>query len=214
MADLAMACACGTVRGVAHDLSPDQGNHLVCYCDDCQAFVHFLGHAADHTDAHGGTEILQTSPARVSIEEGGDQLACVQLRPKGLLRWYAGCCRSPIGNTQASGRMPFVGLFASAFRPRSAEVETALGPIRARVNARFAQGDRSELEASEGWSLPMIFSFARIVLGAWVRGDARRSPFFDPETRAARAVPRVLTEAERAEVEAARDAGAGQASLR
>ncbi|MGI9431626.1 MAG: DUF6151 family protein [Myxococcota bacterium] len=213
MADLAVACACGTVRGVARDLSPDRGNHLVCSCDDCQAFAHFLGDAADHTDAHGGTEILQTSPARLSIHAGGDHLACMRLRPKGLLRWYADCCRAPIGNTHASGRVPFVGLFCSAFRPRSAEVETALGPIRARVNARFAQGDL-RLEASEGWSLPMILSFARIVLGAWVRGDARRSPFFDPETGASRATPRVLTGAERGEVEAARDAGAGQASLR
>jgi len=214
MADLAIACGCGTVRGVARDLSPDRGNHLVCYCDDCQAFAHFLGHAADHTDAHGGTAILQTSPARVSITEGDDHLACMRLQPNGLLRWYADCCRSPIGNTQASGRMPFVGLFCSAFRPPSAEVERALGPIRARVQARSARGDLGGLEASEGWSLPMILSFARIVLGAWLRGDARRSPFFDPETGAPRASPRVLTEVERAEVEAARDAGAGQASLR
>ena len=214
MTDLAIACACGTVRGAVRDLSPDRGNHLVCYCDDCQAFALFLGDGLDHTDAHGGTEILQTSPARVSIEAGDDHLACMRLQPNGLLRWYADCCRSPIGNTQASGRVPFVGLFCSAFRPRSSEAETALGPIRARVNARFAQGDRSGLDASEGWSLPMIIRFARIVWGAWLRGDARRSPFFDPETGKARATPTVLTDAERGKLEGARAAGAGQASLR
>lgn len=158
-------------------------------------------------DAHGGTEILQISPARLSITEGNDRLACLRLRPKGLLRWYAACCKSPLGNTQATGQVPFVGLFCSALGPSAAEVEVALGPIRARVNGRFAQGDRgpddhAELEAFERWSLPMILRFARIVLAARLRGDHRRSPFFDSRTGDPVAVPRILTEAELSAVEA------------
>lgn len=209
MSDVALACSCGAVRGEVRGLSPQNGNHLVCYCDDCQSFVHFLGRAWDTMDAHGGTEILQTSPARLTITEGRDHLACMRLRPNGLLRWYADCCKSPLANTQASGRVPFVGLFCCALGS-SAEVETAVGPIRARVNARFAQGDRGALDAFERWSLPMILRFARLVIGARLRGDQRRSPFFDAETRALAATPRVLTEAELGEVEAARDAGAEQ----
>jgi len=214
MPDLVLACSCGAVRGVVRDLSLQRGNHLVCYCDDCQSFAHALGRAAEVLDAHGGTEILQTSPARVSIEKGNEHLACLRLRPNGLLRWYADCCRSPLGNTQAAGRVPFVGLFCNALGPSPAEVAAALGPVRARVNARFAQGDRSEIDAFERWSVPMILRFARIVLGAWLRGDARRSPFFSPRTGSPIAVPRLLTEAELVAVEAARDAGAGEAGLR
>ena len=33
-------------------------NRVVCYCDDCQAFLHYLKRA-DLLDAHGGTDIVQ-----------------------------------------------------------------------------------------------------------------------------------------------------------
>ena len=35
---------------------------MVCYCDDCQAFLHYLGRA-DLLDALGGTDIVQMAPA-------------------------------------------------------------------------------------------------------------------------------------------------------
>lgn len=214
MTDLTAACSCGEVRGVARDLSPQRGNHLVCYCDDCQSFAHFLGRAPDVLDSHGGTEILQMSPARLSITDGTDRLACVRLRPNGLLRWYAACCKAPFGNTHATGQVPFVGLFWSVLGPSPGEAEAALGPVRARVNARFARGDLGEVEAFDRWSLPMILKFARIVVGARLRGDHRRSPFFRHGAGAPVASPRVLTRVELSELEALRDAGAGQAGLR
>ena len=46
----------------ARNASPEAVNRMVCYCDDCQAFVHYLGHA-DLLDAHGGTDIVQMAPA-------------------------------------------------------------------------------------------------------------------------------------------------------
>ena len=33
-------CHCGEVRGFVADASPRTVNHVGCYCDDCQAFVH------------------------------------------------------------------------------------------------------------------------------------------------------------------------------
>src|SRR5688572_12534539 len=101
-ADLPVRCSCGTLRAVVRGASGGRGNHVVCYCDDCQSFAHFLERADDTLDAHGGTEIYQMSPARLEIIDGADRLACVRLAPKGLLRWYAACCRTPIGNTLAS----------------------------------------------------------------------------------------------------------------
>ena len=210
MSDLALACSCGNVRGVLRDVAPERGNHLVCYCDDCQAFAHALGAAEAVLDAHGGTEIFQTSPARLSFEAGVEQLACLRLRPNGLLRWYAGCCASPLANTQAGGAIPFVGVVCGAILP-SDEATAALGPIRARVNARFARGDRAGLDAHDGWSVPMIGRFARIVLGAWLRGDAKRSPFFDAATGSPVAAPRVLGDEE---LERALAGGAGASGLR
>ena len=64
---------------MAHEVSPGAGNHAVCYCDDCQAFAHFLGRAADILDPHGGTEIFQMSPARIALTAGTERLACMRL---------------------------------------------------------------------------------------------------------------------------------------
>ncbi len=33
----------------------------------------------------------------------------MRLTPMGLLRWYAGCCNTPIGN-MVSARVPFIGI--------------------------------------------------------------------------------------------------------
>ena len=65
--ELALRCRCGTVRGVARDVAPSTVNHCFCYCDDCQAFAHFLGRADDVLDAYGGTEITQMSQANVGF---------------------------------------------------------------------------------------------------------------------------------------------------
>ena len=203
---LSVRCACGSFRGVARGVSAKIGNRLVCYCDDCQSFAHALGAADRVLDAHGGTDIFQMSPAWLEIVEGREQLACLRLRPGGMLRWYASCCDAPIGNT-ISGRMPFVGLILSR-DPASdgPERDEAIGPVRTRVNARFAKGDRAQLDAHDRAPLGLILRFVRIVFGAWLRGGQRRSPFFDPETGKPVARPRVLGEDELRRAETARDA--------
>jgi hypothetical protein len=193
--DVPLRCACGAVRGVARGLGPGRGHRVVCYCDDCQAFAHFLGGAERILDSHGGTDIFQTSSSRLEIGQGNDRLACVRLTPRGPLRWYADCCRTPIANTPPSPHVPFAGLihafldFAATGRSR----DELLGPVRTRIYARFAAGDRARLDAHDG--LPVVRLFARVapfLLSAWLRRDPLRSPFFDPATRAPIAPPQVL----------------------
>jgi hypothetical protein len=206
--DLPLRCACGALRGVVRGVSARAGNRVVCYCDDCQSFAHFLGGTERILDAHGGTEIFQTSPARVAITAGAEHLACMRLRPGGLVRWYAGCCRTPIGNTLATRQVPFVGLIhactpaAAAGRSR----DDALGPIRGRAHTRFAKGDRAQLDSGSRTLASMIVRFAATVLVARLRGDHRRSPFFDAQSGAPIATPHVLGPEELRRVEAARDA--------
>ena len=89
--DVPLKCNCGTVRGVAREVSESNGNRLVCYCDDCQYFAHFLGRAEDILDPHGGSDIFQMAPARIEIIEGESAIACVRLTPGGLMRWYSDC---------------------------------------------------------------------------------------------------------------------------
>ena len=196
-ADLPVRCSCGALRGTARSVSGDRGNRVICYCDDCQAFAHFLERAEETLDRHGGTDIFQMSPARLEITAGADRLACMRLTPSGLLRWYAGCCRTPIGNTLASRQVPFVGLVLACVDPTSRE---ALGPIRAHLNARFAKG-RLE-HASNRVPAAILLRLLRISLAARLRGDHRRSPFFDHTTGAPVAPPRVLTADELAAIRA------------
>src|SRR5262249_31767225 len=103
-----LRCRCGGVRGRVKDAAPQTVNRLVCYCDDCQAFAHHLGRA-DLLDPHGGTDIVQVAPASVAFDEGADRIEGVRLGPKGLYRWYAKCCNTPVGNT-VSPAVAFVGI--------------------------------------------------------------------------------------------------------
>ncbi len=41
--DVELGCRCGKIHGWARGLSPDRVNRILCYCDDCQAFMHALG---------------------------------------------------------------------------------------------------------------------------------------------------------------------------
>ncbi|MBW2282359.1 MAG: hypothetical protein JRG76_12200 [Deltaproteobacteria bacterium] len=195
------------MRGVARGVSGERGNRLVCYCDDCQSFAYFLERPDEILDAHGGTDIFQMSPARLDLTDGLEHLACMRLRPSGMLRWYADCCRTPIGNTPASRQAPFVGLIHSCSdAPQGTSRDDVVGPVRARVNARFARGDRARLDAHDRAPLSLIVRFVGLLLWARLRGDQSRSPFFDAQSGEPSARPRVLTADELRAVEAARDA--------
>jgi hypothetical protein len=193
--DLGLRCRCGTVRGVAHGVSPAIGNHCVCYCDDCQAFQKFLGRAADVLDPNGGTDIFQLSPARLTFSAGVDEIACIRLTAKGLARWYASCCNTPIGNTPATAGIPFVGLIrAFAVEPAS----DAFGPIETRVFRQFAVGDREAIPPDGVPQWRMALRVVSLILRWRLRGDQRRSPLFDAATGAPLATPYVLSREERA----------------
>ena len=180
---------------------------MVCYCGDCQSFAHFLGRANEILDPRGGTEIFQTSPARVEFTQGRERLACMRLTPKGLLRWYADCCKSPIGNTAITREIPFVGLICVCFDGASAgrALDAALGPVRAHVNTDHAKPDAAGRKTRTSGLLPSLLRFARLLLQARLRGDHKASPFFDARSGQPTAIPRVLSESELREVERRRD---------
>ncbi|MGE4606693.1 MAG: DUF6151 family protein [Myxococcota bacterium] len=208
--DVPIRCSCGALRGIVRGVSGQNGNRLVCYCDDCQSFAHFLGRADEVLDAHGGTDIFQTTPVHIEITEGADRLACMRLTAGGLLRWYADCCKTPIGNTRGSRRVPFVGVVHSCM-DHAADIrfrDEALGAVRARINGRFAKGDLAQLSAHQRAPVSML-RVVPMMLFAWLRGESTPSPFFDAATGKPRVVPRILSEDELREVVAARDAVSG-----
>ena len=204
--DVPMGCSCGTLRGVARGLTPELGTRGICYCDDCQSFAHFLGRADEILDEHAGTDIFQISPARIELTAGTEQLACISLTPR-LVRWYADCCGTPIGNTLPVYQLPFVGLIHSCIQfAKGQSADAVLGPIRWRVHGRYAKGDRGQLDAYDRASLSLIWRFARMVLAARLRGDHKRSPFFDPRTGEPTVTPRMLNDHELQQIARKRNA--------
>lgn len=202
-----LRCSCGKLEGVANDVGPSQGNHIICYCDDCQAFQHFLGQADNVLDAHGGTRIFQMSPGKVEFSTGREQLACMRLGPKGVVRWYAACCNTPVGNTLATRALPFVGLISECMDVGTlgGSFERALGPLKCGVHGRYALGTPTDVAVHDSAPVSFVVSFLGKTLSWRLRGAHQRTPFFDANGELS-ATPKVLTKAERDDVNAAREA--------
>ena len=113
---MTVQCQCSKLTGTLEDVSPQTVNRFVCYCNDCQAFAHFLDREADVLDAHGGTEIMQMAPSHLKFTGGQDHIACMRLSDKGIYRWYSRCCNTPIANT-GGFKLPFVGLTHNCVHP-------------------------------------------------------------------------------------------------
>jgi hypothetical protein len=197
--DLPLRCKCGRVRGVAIDVSPSTGFRFVCYGGDCQAFARFLKRT-DVLDPSGGTDIFQMPPARIKLSAGADALRCLGFSDR-VLRWYSDCCRTPIANTSAGPRFPLAGVIHCFMDCEASghSRDEALGAALCRVFERSATAPlppNAPPPPSPGLYLRRIPS----LLGWWARGLARPSPFFDDSTKAPRAVPRMLTPDDRAEV--------------
>lgn len=176
-----LACRCGATRWTIAADAP--GTHVECYRADCQTFLNHLK-AEDYLDAAGGTELFQTLPHAIRFSKGQENLRLLRLSPKGLLRWYAGCCGTPIANTLASPTIPFVGM---VLRPG----QTGFGPVVTHANVKSA---RQPILPSG--ILRAVFGVLTRGLSAKLTARRRPNPFFGPDGAAA-AQPEILTYEER-----------------
>lgn len=169
--NIKLKCKCGNVEGVAKNVSPSSGNHLICMCDDCQVFAKYLKRDADILDENGGTQIFQLTPSQVEITKGHDHIACLRLTEKGLMRWHTSCCKTPIGNSMGA-KVPFIGV-PTVFM----ETHNSLGPIRAKM-----MGKKNDVGRTANSSNLSIFLF--IVRGVfklgtwWLKGMQNPHPFY------------------------------------
>jgi hypothetical protein len=178
-------CRCGAVRGLVTNASPRTVNRVVCYCDDCQAFLHYLGRA-DLLDAHGGTDIIQVAPASLSFIQGKERIVGLHLTPKGLYRWYANCCRTPLGNTLGPA-IPFVGIVAQAFESDTVGADEVFGlPIGA-IYGKYAVGGAPE--GSIGFNPMLLARALAMVLGWRLRGQTWPHPLFERAPKRAPSFP-------------------------
>jgi hypothetical protein len=188
-----LKCSCGKVQGVAKNLSSGQGRRIICLCEDCQAFAHYLGHAESVLDQNGGTEILQILPDNLEINHGIKNLRCMRLSDKGMLRWYAGCCNTPIANTAPYSKMPYAGVVHSIMDLAD---DAALGPVRARIQGKFGIGKLPEGTHQKA-PLGLILQIMGPLIGGLLRGKHAPSPFFDRRTGKPTVEPYILPASER-----------------
>lgn len=159
------SCRCGALTGQLTGIDPDEGTHVVCHCADCaRADRHFGGPG----DRAAGLAIWQTTPDRVEILTGAGHLRLTRLSPKGLNRWVAGCCGTPMFNTLKGPGMPFAGVLVDCLADRA-----ALGPVIAHGFIEAPDGKtRHQGGLTVGWR------FAKRALGARLSGAWRKTPFF------------------------------------
>ena len=186
-------CRCGAVRGIVSDASPRTANRVVCYCADCQAFAHRLGRA-DLLDAHGGSDIVQVAPASLSFTQGQDRIVGLRLTSKGLYRWYASCCNTPVGNTLTPS-VPFVGVIATMFDQGAQRADDVFGRPTGAIQGKHAVGGAPP--GSTGINLSLLLGAVAKILGWRVSGKAWPHPFFAREREAPLYPVNVLSHEER-----------------
>jgi hypothetical protein len=190
-----LQCRCGMVKG--HVVRPGMANRAVCYCRDCQAFARFLQRADTVLDENGGTAIVATLPRHVHFSHGLEALACMSLSDHGMVRGYASCCNTPIGNTPRDFKTPYVGLIESCLASGSPSLQGSFGPVRMVLNTKCAKG---HVKSTPLGNLVSMLGLMTSVIGARLNGAYRRNPFFDTEAGSPIKRPRVLTKAEREQV--------------
>ena len=187
-----LQCQCGALRGeLSH---PQLALRGVCYCKDCRAYSHHLGAGARTHDALGGAEFVATQAKYVSFSEGTQHLACLSLSGKGLLRWYATCCNTPVGNTARNWKFPYVGLIHTCLKAEPGAFERAFPQLHMRVNTASAR------QAPPPMALKTIVSLASFiprVMGGGITGAYRATPFFVSPTGEPVAAVVALSRAER-----------------
>jgi hypothetical protein len=187
-------CECGKFRAELEQFPLHTPGRLACYCDDCQVYLHYLNRA-DLLDAAGGTEVVPVYPAHLKILQGREVMKCLRLSPKGLDRWYAGCCKTPLGNTRPG--FPWVGIAHRAYNVRDPNyLEKTFGPIKSRINGRFAKGTPPSGTAS-GMDFKGFLSVLPFLLRGLIMGKAKPSPFFAQDGATPIAQPQVLPLEER-----------------
>jgi hypothetical protein len=167
-----LACRCGQVEG---RIDPRRVHaRASCYCRDCRAFARWLG-GAGLLDVAGGSDILAMAPDGLQITRGFEKMACMSLGPRGLLRWYASCCRTPLGNVPRDPKLYYLGVPVSAIAEPADVIEGAFG---SRGHIAVNAGSATVLVASP--PLARLAGTLRIVAGvlsARLRGRRNRLLF-------------------------------------
>lgn len=175
MPEIDVQCFCGKIEGTTENINSSTGTRIVCCCDDCQIFAEYLGNEGNILDQYGGTDIFQMPISQLKISQGNEHIGCMRISSKGMYRWYASCCNTPIGNTLGSG-VPFIGLIHS-FMANPSTRDTDLGKIRGYLEIKFAKQQVPKTQQGSSFRI-ILRGLYKIIL--WkLRGLNSPSVFFN-----------------------------------
>lgn len=173
-----LECSCGTVKGNI-TVAPKSFFHVHCLCSDCQAFATHLNNADKILDEHGGSELFQTYPDLMEITEGQDKIGGLQLKPKGLYRWYTTCCNMPLANTMSSSNIPFVGVSVKLMKfVNEQEKLDAIGPVTLKAFGKSAIGEMPK-DTHPKFPLSFMPKMLRFMFWGMFKKRNNPSPFFN-----------------------------------
>jgi hypothetical protein len=142
----------------------------------------------------GGTDVIATLSKYVTFTQGLEALACMSLTETGMLRWYASCCNTAIGNTSRNFKVAHVGLVHTCLKDPSKTLESSFGPVRMRVNTKSAKGKPGTMPMS---TIASVLRFMSSLIYARLDGSYKLTPFFDPDRGTPVTSPKILTGIER-----------------
>jgi len=191
--DVGLSCTCGAVTGVVRGVTEANSRRLACMCDDCQVYAHYLRRAGEILDEQGGTDLSYATQSRVSISSGRDRLRAVRLAEGGILRVYAGCCRTPVANVP-SPKLAFVGIPHLFLRGGAGgpSRDALLGPLTLRLQGRFCRGELPEGAHRGTPFTPWLKAMLRVTWDTICK-QYRPSAFHEPVSLAPFVVPAVLS---------------------
>ncbi|MDK1288558.1 DUF6151 family protein [Pseudoalteromonas umbrosa] len=166
-------CQCGKVRGVVSCGNRLFHNRVVCYCDDCQAFVKHLA-KQNILNEYGGSDVFQVSASQLIFTHGIEEIACLTVTRQGVHRWFAKCCNSPLGNTM-NAHWPLVGLLHSCIEE---DLDEVVGLPSGSVFCKFASAE-IPAEIKGPWSHNRVVAnlVLKLVLWRLLRKNSP-SPFY------------------------------------
>lgn len=185
-------CECGKFRAELTQFPKNTPGRLKCYCNDCQAFLHYLKRD-DLLDKNGGTEIIPIYPADIKLISGKEVIRCVRVLPTGMFRFSTTCCNTPIANTDP--KRPWAGIHRRMFTVKDPnKLDNELGPVKSSIMGKYAKGTPPP-------GTPQKFDFKGVtivmpfILKGKLLGKSSPSPFF--ENGVSIVTPKILTSEER-----------------
>lgn len=169
-------CLCGALKGEVSNTH--KAIHGVCYCKDCRTYAHHLGKSGQVLDKMNGTDVVATLSRYVAFTGGSENLGCLSLSEKGLLRWYAKCCNTPIANTTRNWKLPYVGLVHTCLEAGAMPLESSFPPIQMHLNVRGAKGNPPSMGFR---TFVALLGFVPRLLVAKAIGGYKHTPFFNQD---------------------------------